>query len=238
MWGHQRWPEFPKPVAAPVADILDACLDRAYPFRSWDWKVAVKKLPAQYSARKIDLLARAITSDNLFEISDDAMSMLTSLAREQPDEVMKVVGSYALDHQKELFFLADDFKGLFEAIGSEPVQHWVKQAGPKAARAIARHLLGPMPTPDDPLHVPPLTEWLLSEFEDDDQVFQQFCSGRHSRQIYMGSISGCLEGTVERIRPYLDHPLRRVREWAQYEIDFVQGARSWEGRRDAEFGRD
>jgi hypothetical protein len=195
-------------------------------FQSWDWKIAVRKLPARHNTRKIDLLAKAVTSHALCEISSDAMSMLTSLAREHPDDVMRVVGESALSPEGAMFFLIDEFEGLFEAISLDAIQRWVKQSGPRAAKVIAPYLLGPAPKQDDPRHIPALTEWLLSEYEDDDQVFEEFRSGRYSRKIYIGSRSGCFEGTEDLLKPYLDHPLRRVREWAQYEIDYLRGLQS------------
>jgi hypothetical protein len=217
LWGHQTWSEFPELLATPVADILEGCLEGAHSFRSWDWQLTIKRLPASHDTRKIGILARAVTNYNLFDISRDLMGMLTGLAKEHPVDAMKAVGECALSQERELFFMVDDF-GLLEAIGYDAVRLWVSQSGPEAARAIAGYLPGPIPKPEDPLHVPPLTEWLLSEFEDDDQVFERFRVGRHSRQIYIGA----LNGTQDRIAPYLEHPLRRVREWAQGEIDYLR----------------
>ena len=104
----------------------------------------------------------------------------------------------------------------------DAVRQWVSQSGPEAAKAIAGYLAGPMPKQDDPLYVPPVTAWLLSEFEDDDQVFEQFRTGRNAREILRGAFSGHFESPEDRIAPYLDHPLRRVREWAQGEIDYIR----------------
>jgi hypothetical protein len=110
------------------------------------------------------------------------MGMLTRLAKEHPTDVMKAVGECVLSPERELFFMLDDF-GLFEAIGDDAVRFWVGESGPEAARAIAGYLPGPIPKHDDPLYVPPVTVWLLSEFEDDDRVFEQFRTGRNARQI-------------------------------------------------------
>jgi hypothetical protein len=222
LWGHQIWSEFPEPLGVPVADILEGCLDGTHSFRSWDWQLAIKRLPTSHNIRKIEILTRAVTNHNLFDISRDLMGMLTRLAKEHPVDAMKAVGKCVLSPERELFFMMDDF-GLFDAMGDDAVRLWVSQSGSKAARAIARYLPGPIPKHDDPLYVPPVTEWLLSEFEDDDQVFEQFRTGRNARQIYVGAVSGHFEGTDDRIAPYLDHPLRRVREWAQGEIDYLRG---------------
>lgn len=222
LWGHQTWSEVPEPLAAPVADILEGWLDGTHHFRSWDWHIAVKRLPASHNIRKIQILARAVTNHNLFDIARDLMDMLTRLAKEHPVDAMKAVGEWVFSPERELFFMMDDY-GLFEAIGDDAVRQWVSQSGSEAAKAIAGYLPGPKPKQDDPLYVPPVTAWLLSEFEDDDQVFEQFRTGRNAREILRGAFGGHIESPEDRIAPYLDHPLRRVREWAQGEIDYLRG---------------
>jgi hypothetical protein len=148
-------------------------------------------------------------------------------------------GARALDPEAGVYFYVSEFHGLFESIGLDVVRRWIeREAGVAGARAIARHVDSPLPTPENPMQVPPLTEWLLSEFEDDERVFDEFCVGRHSGEVYVGSMSRYFEDTEERMKPYLNHPLRRIREWAQYEIANAQGVRVWEGQREAEFGRD
>ena len=37
-----------------------------------------------------------------------------------------------------------------------------------------------------PPELPPLTEWVLREFESDDRVFREFVFGVHSFQVYSG----------------------------------------------------
>lgn len=239
-WGHQVWEELPESIAVPVAEILAACLAGEHHFDVWDWTRAIKKLPASHNIKKIDLLTRAMVCEGRhIEIIDDAVNILIGLAGELPEEVMRSVGARALDPKTGLYFYCTEFRGLFEAIGLDVVRRWIEQeAGVAGARAIARHVFGPSPTPAAPTHVPPLTEWLLTEFEDDEMVFTEFCCGRHSGEVYFGPISRYFEDTEERMKPYLNHPLRRIREWAQGEIRHAQGVRTWEGQREAEFGRE
>lgn len=239
-WGHQRWEVLPEEIATPVAEMLEACLEGTHHFDAWDWTRAVRKLPQSHNLQKIELLVSALIGEGrCIEVCNDALNMLRELAKELPEEVMQSVGVRALDPKTGVYFFVSEFHGLFESIGLDVVRRWIKQgAGVTGARAIARHVDAPSPTPDDPTHVPPLTGWLLSEFEEDERVFTEFCVGRHSGELYVGSMSRYFEGTEERMKPYLNHPLRRVREWAQYEIANAQGVRVWEVQREAEFGRD
>jgi hypothetical protein len=63
----------------------------------------------------------------------------------------------------------------------------------------------------------PLTEFLLTRFEDDDQTFNEFCAGVHSFQLYVGDIAAHREAEAKFAEAFLNHPLRRIREWAQRE---------------------
>jgi hypothetical protein len=82
--------------------------------------------------------------------------------------------------------------------------------------------------------VPALTEFLLSTFEEDDRTFREFCAGVHSMQLYMGDIAAEHEREAEVARQFLDHPLRRIREWAVYEIEHAQGLARIERREEEE----
>lgn len=88
------------------------------------------------------------------------------------------------------------------------VRRWIeREGGVASARAITRHVDSPLTTLDSPVQIPPaLTEWLLSEFEDDDRVFDEFFVGHHTAEMYVGSMSLYFEDTEEQRKPYLNHP--------------------------------
>jgi hypothetical protein len=62
--------------------------------------------------------------------------------------------------------------------------------------------------------VPSLTAWVLSTFEDDDRTFREFCAGVHSFETMRGDIAAIHDANARFARRFLDHPLRRIREWA------------------------
>jgi hypothetical protein len=64
-----------------------------------------------------------------------------------------------------------------------------------------------------------LTEFVLTRFEDDDLVFREFCAGTHSLQMYVGDIAGKRESEAASARPFFNHRLKRIRDWARYEYD-------------------
>ena len=115
-------------------------------------------------------------------------------------------------------FRVDDFSGLLAAIPVEVVQKWLSTAGVMGARGLARHLEPPhLDTEGRPV-VPALTAFVLEQFADDDQVFREFCAGTHSGQIYCGDIAAAHEQEAELGRRFLGHPVKRVRDWALFEI--------------------
>jgi len=76
------------------------------------------------------------------------------------------------------------------------------------------------------MYVPPMTAWLLKEFEADDQVFGLFRTNFHNCRGYFGGGRHYFIETTERMTPYLSHPLRRIREWAQLQLNSAKG--EWE----------
>jgi hypothetical protein len=172
------------------------------------------------------------------EVEREALNLLEQLATNYPNEVMEAVGAQALHSINKNSFFLRSYRGLFESIGLDTVRRWIQRVGAQGAQAIARHVFSPSPTADDPVYVPPLTEWLLTEFEDDERMFNEFCVGRHASESYWGSIGSYFIGVEEQMQPYLKHPLRRVREWAQYEISNAKGMIAWDKRHEDEFDRD
>jgi hypothetical protein len=65
--------------------------------------------------------------------------------------------------------------------------------------------------------VPPLTDWLFREHEGDNEAFGWFLMGRHSATVWSQADVDPARRRQE-MRPFLEHELRRVREWAEYEI--------------------
>src|SRR5580700_1777373 len=91
------------------------------------------------------------------------------------------------------------------------------------ARGLARHLQPPHLDREGRPIVPPLTAFVLDRFGDDEQVFEEFCAGTHSGQIYEGDIAAQHKREAEVARRFLAHPLRRVRDWALAEIASARG---------------
>lgn len=239
-WNLETIEHFPASLAQAVLGILDACLDGKHRYSSWDWNRVVRMVPSEFIAQKCALLSRAIAEINYIDIDveSEALTLLEQLATNYPNEVMEAVGAQALHPINRNSFFLRSYRGLFESIGLNTVRNWIHRVGVQGAQAIARHVFSPSPTADDPIHVHPLTEWLLTEFEEDERVFDEFCAGRHASESYWGSIGSYYVGVEEKMQQYLKHPLRRVREWAQYEISNAKGMIAWDKQHEDEMDRE
>jgi hypothetical protein len=167
--------------------------------------------------RAIDLAAVAMVGDN-YQFEKDAENLLANWARTVPDQVMTRIGALMLDEKTGWRFFASKI-GVFHAIPAEVVIKWLEMVGAKGAQRMARHLPKPFVDASGSPVVPMLTEFVLSRFEDDDLVFREFCAGTHSLQMYVGDIARQRETEAVSSRPFFNHRLKRIRDWARYEYD-------------------
>src|SRR5207247_9750626 len=93
----------------------------------------------------------------------------------------------------------------------------IELAGGVGARCMARHLPPPYVGEGGKPMVPPLTAWVLTTFERDDRTFREFYAGRHSFQVYTGDIAAQHEHEATVARAFREHPLSRIRQWAEWE---------------------
>lgn len=238
MWRHLKITASEE-LSTALLELLEASLEGHENFATWEWTGAMSLVSRSVAGEKIRVLARVLIEDVgiAWQLRSDAKTMLTNLARDYPDLVLERVGALALDPNVSRSLIFESWPGLVSALPFEAVRKWVEANGREAAEFIAQHCQSPLPTAENPAFVPELTEWLLTAFENDDEVFRAFIGGRHGHETFFGPISAAFAGVEERMQPYLRHPLRRVREWARYEIRHAQRMSAFD-LRDDEFGRE
>ncbi|RYZ17355.1 MAG: hypothetical protein EOO70_02160 [Myxococcaceae bacterium] len=150
--------------------------------------------------------------------------------------IMSALGKVMLKGDRNQLFYIFKFTTLFESIKTSIATDWTNANGVEAARRLARHLPSPYLDGEGLPVVPELTRRVLSDFESDERTFQEFCAGTHSLELMVGDIAGQYDQYANVASKFLAHPLRRIREWAQYEIKSANSrAQSW---RDHEEDRD
>ena len=208
-----------------VRKILPRALElslAAVGFEASFWVRLAEDLAAVDSDTGVRLLAQALVSLDS-NTRDLAAESLIGLAKIFPSAVMEAIGASALSLTDGRMFWTNNFSRLLAAIPEGVVRDWLDRAGKYGARAIARHLPPPAPRDKGEPLVPPLTEFVLSRFEDDDEVFREFLAGAHAGRGYTGDILAQHEEEAETARQFLNHPLKRVREWAAAEVKSARG---------------
>jgi hypothetical protein len=185
------------------------------PVQSFWLTQALDKISTTNHLPAIRLACEALVGDN-YQFAEEAESLLTTWASQYPDDVMNGIGALMLDENIGWRFFASKF-GVFSAIPVDSVIRWLESAGAEGAQKIARHLAKPYVDASGTPVVPKLTEFVLTRFENDERVLNEFLAGSHSLQMYVGDIASQREAEADAVRPFLNHPLKRIREWARYE---------------------
>jgi hypothetical protein len=179
-------------------------------------------------------LAVQALARNDWHLTEEIESYLATTATHHADTVMRYFGMALLDPATGWRLAVHTLRELVGALPREIVIRWLDEHGHSGAVALARHL--PIPRLDASGNevVPEVTGYVLEHFADDDDVFHEFCGGAHSGEMHWGDIAAQLEQEGEVARRFLDHPLPRVRQWAQFEIDWAAHEASWWRARDEE----
>jgi hypothetical protein len=163
-------------------------------------------------------VASAVFSGDDFRKRDDASSILSRVAAENPDAVIAVIGEALLDPKRGWRWSIGSNREIFSALPVEVVMDWLAQVRVEGARRLARHLSSPSVSADGSAVVPELTERVLVAYGDDEEVFRQFAIGRHDLEVSWGPVSSHHEEHGRIARAFLNHPLAVIRKWAEHEL--------------------
>jgi hypothetical protein len=211
-----------------VLQVLEAGIEDSS-LESYRWAHIVRDLLIVRPPEAIRLSIRALSDGKGIRVDDDAASILVSAAAQHSELIMNLIGEALLDEEKEPFLSINRLHVLFLVIPLEIVKAWLSQKGVKGARVLAKHL----PVPSD--SVPALTEYVLATFEGDDEVFKNFIHGTYGMRTYIGDIAAEHEKEGSIAAKFIMHPLRRVREWANFEIQESKRQANWWRQQDEEF---
>jgi hypothetical protein len=216
--------------------LLEAVLDVTLPAvgsEAFAWADLLEVLGEVAFEAAVRLAIRALASANL-QLHQRAQAYLAAVAPRHPEPVMRHLGEALLNPALGWRLAVHQLRDLVAALPVEVVRRWLDAHGEAAARALARHLPPPHLDPAGNPVVPELTAHVLERFADDDRVFQAFCTGTHSGEWHWGDITARHDGDGEIARRFLDHPLPRIQDWAQHEIDQAAHQASWARARDEE----
>jgi len=221
----------PKELVELVWSVLELTAENPGRESHW-WGEVLGILSDQDNERAARIAASALLEDH-FEQRDTATQVLQKIARKDPELVMKYLGHQILDEERGWRFHIGKFP-IVLALQDDVVIAWIESNGLEAARKIARHVPSPHLDSEGNPVIPKLTHYILEKYEEDDRVFNEFFAGRHNLQTYVGDIVGAHEKEAEFARKFLNHSLRRIRDWATAEIQESKAEAAWWRRKNEE----
>jgi hypothetical protein len=184
----------------------------------YHWGESVRYLASHDPKRAVRVCVAVLVADSL-QLADLAQSELSFFAQEHGVVVVRELGKLMLDQKRNWRFQVGTLRGLVAGLPVKELKKWLSRAGVNGARALARHLMPPTVDQEGRAALHPLTEYVLTAFEDDDKTFHAFASGTRSMRAYQGDIAAQHRAEADAARHLLDHPLRRIREWAALEVE-------------------
>jgi hypothetical protein len=192
-----------------------------------DWQQVLLAL-CQFHPREVAELITGFmtTSGNVGKwMDEEIVEILGRAASFDPTAVMEVVGAAVIDQKRRTIFGVATIQGMFEAIGLKSVSEWVSKHGGESLPWLARHFQSPYLNNEGRPVIPPLTEWLFRDHEANQKAFEWFCMGRSDRAFSETEVDPARKRM--QMQPFLSHELRRVREWAEYEIKVEENEASF-----------
>ena len=188
--------------------------------QTYEWSSLIQRL-YQHENQREEVLKRILKkalTENRIHWREESTDVLQKLVEDYPGIVMDVVGSVMLDDAKWHYIYMGKFRPLISRLPFEIVKSWLATAGAKGAAQFIRHAPQPRLDGNGIPVVPEVTEFILTEFEENERVFHEFCAGVGNFKMYVGNIAEQHEKEAEVAAKFLDHPLKRIREWCRYFI--------------------
>ncbi|WP_330205520.1 hypothetical protein [Cyanobacterium sp. Dongsha4] len=194
----------------------------------YNWEEILRNTAKFNLEKAVEIASLAILSKNNQQ-KMRAEQILVDLAKSHPDLVMEKIGQIILDDKYRWHFKIEKYRFLIQNLPLAAIKQWLNSVGVTGARRISKQLALPYLDNNNQPVVPELTEFVLSKFEDDEETFRNFCISSHNLQVYLGDTVAHKNKEAEIAKSFLNHQLRRIREWASYEIE--------SSRRDANYWR-
>jgi hypothetical protein len=194
---------------------------------TYKWSELARKLVDDYPIRIAKLIldmyrpsATAIRFD-----TESLDPILVKAATLEPNEIMDLLGEILLDEGTRTFFEMARHEGVFESIGERIIEEWIAKDRRDYLGNIASHVASPFVGSLGQVELPKVLEWLFTVYEDDNEMFDGYLSGRHRLNVGVGKID--VTQVEHAMRPFLGHALRRVKEWAEWEIEQAKREQEW-----------
>jgi len=200
---------------------------------AWEWEQLVEDMANTDYSRAVDLAARALVAPD-YSLENQSVVLFAKLAEVKPANAMQSLGKVILaPHGRRAFMMLDKQEVLL-SLPVDTVKGWLRENGATAAAIIARGLEKPYISEDGVAVVPELTEWVFTEFENSDEVFDEFCCGTFSYSWAGDAIEQC-QKRIDTAKRFREHPVKRIRQWAKQAVEDFTRFRDQHKRDEEEF---
>lgn len=227
MWSFANDRKLPQHLFGFAWDLLRIAIDQEEYRDTFKWLSVASHLVKQDPHRLAELIVQAevgVQSYLRFE-SKQLDELIIKCAEIAPAVVMKVLGEMFQDDQKYTIYSVNRHEGVFETIGIKAIEEWHQANGDKSLARIASHLTGPSLDENGGVVLSEVLNWLFTAHEYNDSVFQGFLDGRHRLEAWFGDEKA--SAVENQMQVFKKHSLRRVREWADFEIKHWRHMQEW-----------
>ncbi|WP_404304385.1 ATP-binding protein [Neorhodopirellula lusitana] len=227
MWKHLNDKELPDNLNAIALQFLEKLAGDDAEYDGHKWLDVAEPLVREHPDAIAKLVLRLLVDRKGLATTetDELDSMLAECASHAPGEIMQQLGKVLLTREQAAFFSLRRHEGLFESVGIEILNQWLDNHGLNHLPDIASHLASPSVDDAGNVQLSNVLQWVFTEHEMNQKVFDGFLSGRTRMEMWWGDEK--TKGIRERMELFLDHELRRVREWATWEIDHADNMQDW-----------
>lgn len=199
------------------------------------WAKLLRRLSVVDFPRAVRIACRAAVLGGL-SLQEEAADELQAYVEVDAQLILSILGPFLIANKASSWsFLVESRGKMLTSLPFPMLKEWIDANGSDAALILARHL--PAPYIDDMTKtpvVPELTYFVLDRFANSDEVFERFCIGLHELQLYSGDIAGQHDREAELARQFTSYPLRRVQEWAEFEMRSARNDARYERQRHEE----
>jgi hypothetical protein len=227
MWTHLNDEQVPSHLKEFCFSFLQLAMTSTEFKETYKWSELASKLVDEYPVRIAKLILDMYQPSSLtirFDM-ERLDPIIVKAATLKPMEVMDSLGDVLLNEETRMIFEIVRHEGIFETIGQQIIEDWIAKNGCDYLGNIASHLASPFVDQHGQVDMPKVLEWLFTRYEDDDEMFEGFLSGRHRLNVSVGNVE--VTEFEHTMKPFMEHPLRRVRDWAVWEIQQAKREKEW-----------
>lgn len=195
--------------------IFEKCLEENSRFEMHVIVELFKMFPNEYQKHVIKLMISLFNfNESYSNINYYVNDYIVSIKNKYNEKI--IVEEYG----KKLIFSNQSLKGqamhgFFDNFTYQVVKEWIEENPSERASLIAYHLVSPNLNKRE---MSPLTKYLLSVYENDKEVYDNFIRGEYNFVFYSPEeYYSKKEEWYELLKEYENSPLALIRQWTEYE---------------------